>query len=83
MATVRLPIILLIVLVSAMAGATISYVFIPNADPEMKALLKRQAELAEEKAAARRRGTEATKRMLSSDPEQYPTSGGQRMKPRW
>lgn len=54
MTVVKLPIVIAIALISAVAGGAIAYVVIPNTDPEMKALLARQVELAEEEAAARK-----------------------------
>jgi hypothetical protein len=58
-------------------------VFIPNADPEMKALLERQVELAEQEAAAREEAAERAKDFFNANPDDYPTSGGQQMAPRW
>lgn len=83
MVKVKLPIVILVALLSAVAGGAISYVAIPTADPEMKALLTRQVALAEEEAAARAAAVEGTRKLLNSNPEDYPTTGGQKMAPRW
>ena len=50
MATLKLPIVVVIAIVAALAGGAASYVFIPSTDPEVKALLQRQVELAEQEA---------------------------------
>ncbi|CAG1010951.1 hypothetical protein BURK2_04145 [Burkholderiales bacterium] len=83
MATLKLPVVIAIAIVAALAGGAASYVFIPNADPEMKALLDRQVELAEQEAAAREEAAERTKDFFHANPDDYPTSGGQQMAPRW
>lgn len=77
--TVKLPLVIVIALVAALAGGAISYVFIPATDPEVKALLQRQVELAEEEAAARQEAIERAQRAMSADPKNYPTSGGREM----
>jgi hypothetical protein len=79
MMTIKLPLVIVIALVSALAGGAISYVFIPATDPDVKALLERQVELAEQEAAARQEAIERAQRALSADPENYPTSGGREM----
>lgn len=83
MTVIKLPIVIVIALVSAIAGGVISYVVIPNTDPEMKALLARQVELAEEEAAARKAAQEKAGDFFKSNPDDYPTSGGQQMAPRF
>ena len=83
MATLKLPIVIAIAIVAAIAGGAASYVFIPNADPEMKALLERQVELAEQEAAAREEAAERAKDFFNANPDDYPTSGGQQIAPRW
>lgn len=83
MIQVKLPIVVLVALLSAVAGGAVSYVAIPNTDPEVKALLARQVALAEEEAAARKAAAEGTRNLMNSNPEDYPTSGGQKMAPRW
>ena len=77
--TVKLPLVIVIALISALAGGAISYVFVPSSDPEMKALLARQVELAEQEAAARQEAIERAQEALSADPQNYPTSGGREM----
>ena len=83
MATLKLPIVVVIAIVAALAGGAASYVFIPNTDPEVKALLQRQVELAEQEAAAREEAAERAKDFFNANPNDYPTSGGQQMAPRW
>ncbi len=83
MTEVKLPTVILIALLSAIAGGAISYVAIPNSDPEVRALLARQVALAEEEAAARAAAIEGTRKLLKSNPDDYPTTGGQKMAPRW
>lgn len=83
MKQVKLPIVVLIAFASAVSGGVISYVAIPNSDPEVKALLARQVALAEEEAAARAAAIEGTRKLLNSNPDDYPTTGGQKMAPRW
>lgn len=83
MVEVKLPVIIVIAIVSALAGGTISYVAIPNTDPELKALLARQVELAEEEAAARKDAQDKARSFFNSNPDDYPTSGGQKMAPRF
>ena len=61
MQSVRLPFVIVIALASALAGGTISYVFVPSSDPELKALLRRQLELAEQDAADRQKSAEEAK----------------------
>ena len=41
MQTVKLPIVIAALLLAAVAGGVVSYVFFPSTDPEMKALLER------------------------------------------
>ena len=81
MATLKLPIV--IAIVAALAGGVASYAFIPNTDPEVKALLQRQVELAEQEAAAREEAAERAKDFFNANPNDYPTSGGQQIAPRW
>jgi Ti type entry exclusion protein TrbK len=83
MATLKLPIVVVIAIVAALAGGAASYVFIPNTDPETKALLERQVELAEQEAAAREEAAEPAKDFFNANPDDYPTAGGQQMAPRW
>ena len=83
MTVVKLPVVIVIALLSAVAGGALSYVVIPNTDPEMKALLARQVELAEEEAAARKAAQEKAGDFFKSNPDDYPTSGGQKMAPRF
>lgn len=83
MVQVKLTVVIVIALLSATAGGAISYVAIPNSDPEVKALLARQVALAEEEAAARAAAIEGTRKLLNSTPDDYPTTGGQKMAPRW
>ena len=83
MATLKLPIVVVIAIAAALAGGVASYVFIPNTDPEVKALLQRQVELAEQEAAARKEAAERAKDFFNANPDDYPTSGGQQMAPRW
>ncbi|KKB07161.1 hypothetical protein VE25_19185 [Devosia geojensis] len=83
MATLKLPIVVVIAIVAALVGGAASYVFFPNADPETKALLQRQVELAEQEAAAREEAAERAKDFFNANPDDYPTSGGQQMAPRW
>jgi hypothetical protein len=61
MQSVRLPFVIVIALASALAGGAISYLFVPKSDPELKALLQRQLELAEQDAADRRKSAEEAK----------------------
>lgn len=79
--TFKLPTVLLIALVAALAGAGVSYVFIPKSDPEVTALLKRQVELAEEEKANRQATQKAAKEFFKS-PDIEP-GNGQDFKPRW
>ncbi|WP_404406903.1 hypothetical protein [Pelagibacterium halotolerans] len=81
--TVKLPIVIVIAILSALAGGAISYVFVPNTDPEMKALLARQVELAEQEAAARQEAAERGEQFFGTEGAELPTSGGQQMAPRW
>ena len=83
MATLKLPIVVVIAIVAALAGGAASYVFIPNTDPEVKALLQRQVELAEQESAGREAAAERAKDFFNANPDDYPTSGGQQMAPRW
>ncbi|SCX23015.1 hypothetical protein DSM25558_3274 [Agrobacterium sp. DSM 25558] len=83
MAQVKLPVVILVALLSAVAGGAMSYVAFPTADPEMKALLARHVALAEEEAAARAITNERTRKLMNSNPDDYPTTGGQKMAPRW
>ncbi|MFK4259376.1 DUF2749 domain-containing protein [Agrobacterium tumefaciens] len=83
MVQVKLPIVILVALLSAVVGGAVSYVAIPATDPEMKALLARQVALAEEEAAARAAAAERTRKLMNSNPDNYPTTGGQKMAPRW
>lgn len=71
---VKLPVALVIALIAAIAGGAISYVAIPSPDPEMKALLQRQVELAEREALAREEALDATRRAMSFDGA-LPTEG--------
>lgn len=82
MTEIKLPIVILIALVSAVSGGLVSYVAIPNTDPETKALLKRQVTLLEEEAKAREDAKERSKKFFDTS-ETPPTSGGQQMRPRW
>lgn len=79
MATVRLPIVIAIAVIAALAGGAISYVFVPNANPEVRALLEWQVELAEQERANREAAAERAQDFFSSDPGNYPTSGGHEM----
>lgn len=72
--TIKLPFVIMIAFLAALAGGAVSYVMIPSTDPEMKALLERQVELAEQEAAAREEAMEATRRALSVG-EELPTEG--------
>ncbi len=83
MTTLKLPIVVVIAFVAAVAGGAASYMFIPNIDPETKALLQRQVELAEQEAAAREEAAERANDFFNANPDDYPTSGGQQMAPRW
>ena len=80
MATLKLPIVVVIAIVAALAGGAASYVFIPSTDPEVKALLQRQAE---QEAAGREAAAERAKDFFNANPDDYPTSGGQQIAPRW
>jgi hypothetical protein len=77
--TFKLPIVLIIALIAALVGAGTTYVVVPKADPEMTELLRRQVELAEQEAEARRAAQDAARRTLSFDEEQFPTQGGREM----
>lgn len=66
MQSVKLPIVIVIALASAVAGGTISYVFVPRSDPELKALLQRQLELAEQDATGRQKSAEDAKGFFGS-----------------
>lgn len=79
MATVKLPIVIAIAIIAALAGGAISYVFVPNANLEVRALLERQVELAEQERANREAAAERAQDFFSSNPDNYPTSGGQEM----
>jgi hypothetical protein len=79
MATVKLPIVIAIAIIAALAGGGIFYVLIPNTDPEVKALLERQVELAEQERANREAAAEQVQDFFSSNPDDYPTSGGHEM----
>ena len=70
MATLKLPIVVVIAIVAALAGGAASYVFIPNTDPEVKALLQRQVELAVQDAAEKERAAQATREFFVSDSDQ-------------
>ena len=70
MQTVKLPIVIAAVLLAAVAGGVVSYVFVPSTDPEMKALLQRQVELAEQDAAEKERAAQATREFFDSDSDQ-------------
>ena len=70
MQTIKLPIVMAVVLLAAIAGGVVSYVFFPSADPEMKALLQRQVELAEQEAAERERAAQATREFFDADSDQ-------------
>ena len=71
MQTIKLPIVMAVVLLAAIAGGVVSYVFFPSADPEMKALLQRQVELTEQEAAERERAAQATREFFDSVVSQH------------
>lgn len=83
MPNVSLPLVLAIALVSAIVGATITYVVVPSDDPEARALLARQVELLEQEAAARQAAAERRQDFFGSNADDFPTSGGQEMAPRF
>lgn len=66
MQSIKLPFVIVIALASALAGGAISYVFVPTSDPELKALLQRQLELAEQDAAGRQKSAEDAKDFFGS-----------------
>lgn len=83
MPSVSLPLVLAIALASAVVGGAITYVAVPSDDPEARALLARQVELLEQEAAAREAATERRQDFFGADPDNFPTSGGQEMAPRF
>lgn len=83
MTLIKLPIVIVIALLAAVAGGVFSYVVIPNTDPEMKALLARQVQLAEEEAAARKAAAERREEFFSTEPTTEPEGGYREMAPRF
>ena len=90
MQTIKLPIVIAVVLLAAIAGGVVSYVFFPTADPEMKALLQRQVELAEQDAAEKERAAQATREFFDSDSEparsvrdQFRSTDSKPFEPEW
>ena len=83
MPTISLPLVVVIALLSAVAGSALTYVVMPTDDPETRALLARQVELLEQEAAARQAAAERRQDFFGSNPDNYPTSGGQEMAPRF
>lgn len=81
MMMVKLPLVIAIALVSALAGAAITYVSVPTTDPEMRELLQRQVELAEQEAAQRARAREAMEAW--SQPTGIEPGAGQDFQPEW
>lgn len=69
MQSINLPVVLVITLLAAAAGGAATYVFVPNTDPEMKALLQRQVELAEQEVVERDRASQATREFFDSNSE--------------
>lgn len=83
MRSVSLPLVVVIALASAVIGGTITYVVVPTDDPEARALLARQVELLEAEAAAWDAAADRRQDFFSSDPDAFPTTGGQEMAPRF
>ncbi|WP_122523265.1 DUF2749 domain-containing protein [Pannonibacter phragmitetus] len=81
--SISLPLLVVIALASAAIGGAITYVVVPGDDPEARALLARQIELLEAEAAAREEAAERRQGFFSSDPDAFPTTGGQEMAPRF
>jgi DNA-binding NtrC family response regulator len=79
--TVKLPIFVFVALISAAIGGAITYVVVPKDDPEMRALVERQIELAEREAAERERAREAAKEW--SQPTGIEPGAGQDFRPEW
>lgn len=79
--TFKLPIVVLIALLAAVAGAGATYVIVPKTDPEITELLRRQVELAEEAKAKREAAQKAAKEFFKA-PDIEPGSG-QDFKPQW
>jgi Tfp pilus assembly protein PilE len=83
MTQVKLSVVIFIALLAAIAGGTFSYFVIPNTDPEVKALLARQVQLAEEEAAARKEAAERREEFFSTQPTNEPEGGYRQMAPRF
>lgn len=79
--TFKLPIVVFIALLAAVAGAGAAYVIVPKTDPEVTELLRRQIELAEEAKAKREDAQRAAKEFFKA-PNIEPGSG-QDFKPQW
>lgn len=78
MAARKPPIVVMIAFVATVAGGSASDVFNPNIDPETKALLKRQGEVAEQKTAARTDAAKRANHFLNASPEDYPRRDARR-----
>lgn len=78
---VKLPIVILIALASAALGGAITYVAVPHDDSEMRALVERQIELAEQEAAERERAREAAQEW--SQPTGIEPGAGRDFRPEW
>ena len=78
---VKLPIVICFAFVSTALGGAIIYVAVPKNDSEIRALLERQIELAEQEAAERERAREEALRW--SQPTGIEPGAGQDFRPEW
>jgi hypothetical protein len=78
---IKLPIVVFVALISAALGGAITYVVVPKDDPEMRALIERQIELAEQEAAERERAREAAQEW--SQPTGIEPGAAQDFRPEW
>lgn len=77
----RFPFVVIIALVAALAGGVVTYLAVSTTDSEMRALLERQVELAEQEAAERERAREAAESW--SQPTGVQPGAGQDFRPEW
>ncbi|ELT46635.1 DUF2749 domain-containing protein [Brucella intermedia] len=83
MPSISLPLVVVIAFASAAIGGGITYAVVPKDDSEARALLARQVELLEAEAAEREAAAERRQDFFSTDPDAFPTTGGQEMAPRF
>jgi len=81
MKMVKLPLVIVIALVAALVGGVVTYLAVSTTDPEMRALLERQVELAEQETAERQRARAAAESW--SQPTGVQPGAGQDFRPEW